>query len=311
MLCQMERIKFYPKTRPYKKGHLQVSKTHKIYYEFVGNPKGKPVIFLHGGPGGYISPDNRRWFNPKKFNVILFDQRGCGKSAPSGNLEENTTQDLVSDIKKLSEFAGFKKFIVFGRSWGSSLALAYAITHPKTVKALVLGGVFLATPEEVKRTFLESKNYFPELWDEFSSPVPKGKGIIGHYLDKMCSGSKKSRTSHIKKWLTFNLSMMSLRMPKNIDKFFEDTDFESTSAIETHYIKNNFFMRKNHILKNAGRLKMPVLIFQGRYDIVTPPVSAWALHKKLPNSKIEFTIAGHTGRDEENAEAILKIMKKL
>ena len=194
----MERMKFYPKTKPYKKGHLQVSKIHKIYYEFVGNPKGKPVIFLHGGPGGWISSKNRRYFNPKKFNVILFDQRGCGKSLPSGCLEENTTQDLVSDIKKLSEFAGVKKFIVFGRSWGSSLALAYAATHPKTVTALVLGGVFLATPQEVKRTFLESKNYFPDLWEEFSSAVPKNKKVIGYYLDKMTSRNKKSRIKHIK-----------------------------------------------------------------------------------------------------------------
>ena len=276
-----------------------------------GEPEGQACCFSSRGPGGSISADNRRWFDPKKFNVILFDQRGCGRSVPSGCLEQNTTRDLVGDIKKLSEFVGVKKFFVFGRSWGSSLALAYALKHPETVRCMVLGGVFLATPEEVKRTFLDSANYFPDLWDEFSSGVPRNRGVIGYYLDRMSSGSRKSRVKHIKKWLTFNLSMMGLRLPKKIDRFFEDPGFESASAVETHYIRNNFFMSRDYLLRNARRLKMPVFIFQGRYDVITPPVSAWMLHKRLPNSRIEFTVAGHSGRDEENSRAILRIMKKL
>ena len=307
----MERIKFYPKTRPYRKGHLQVSKTHKIYYEFVGNPKGKPVIFLHGGPGGFIGPKSRRWFDPKKFNSILFDQRGCGKSLPSGCLEENSTPELVKDVRKLAEFAGLKKFFIFGRSWGSTLALAYAVNYPKTVRGLVLSGVFLGTPREVRQTFVESKNYFPDLWEEFSSGIRDDKDVLKHYLRKISSGSKLSRIKHVKKWLTFNLSMMSLKPPKDVKKVFEKPGFESICSIESHYVRNNFFLSKDYLMRRVKRLKMPVFMVQGRYDVVTPPLSAWMIHKKVLKSKLVFTVAGHSGSDEENSKAILKIMKKL
>ena len=307
----MERIKFYPKTRPYRKGHLQVSKTHKIYYEFVGNPKGKPVIFLHGGPGGCIGPKSRRWFDPKKFNVILFDQRGCGRSLPAGGLEENSAPELVKDIRKLVEFAGVKKFFVFGRSWGSTLALTYAVNHPETVRGLILGGVFLGTHEEVRQTFEGSRNYFPDLWEEFSSGISRKKDVMKHYLKKISSGTRRSRIRHARKWVTFNLSMMSLKPEKDFSKVFEDSGFESGCSVETHYIKNNFFLNKDYLLRRISRLKMPVFIVQGRYDVVTPPASAWAIHKRLPRSKLVFTVAGHSSSDEDNSREILRIMKKL
>ena len=236
---------------------------------------------------------------------------GCGKSLPSGCLEENSTPELVEDVRKLAEFAGIRKFFIFGRSWGSTLALTYAVNHPETVRGLVLGGVFLGTPKEVRQTFVESKNYFPDLWDEFSSGIREEKDVLKHYLKKISSGSKPSRIRHVKKWVAFNLSLMSLKPPKDVKKVFEEPDFESSCSIEAHYVKNNFFLSKDYLLRRVKRLKMPVFIVQGRYDVMTPPISAWMVHKRFPKSKLVFTVAGHSGSDEENSEEILKIMKKL
>ena len=308
-------MKPHPKIKPYKTGHLNVGKGHKIYYELVGNPRGKPILFVHGGPGGGCSADDRRFFNPKKFNVILFDQRGAGRSKPFASTHANTTPELVEDMQKLLSHLGIKKAFLFGGSWGSTLSLAYAAQHPQSVTGMMLRGIFLATPEETKHAFGGgAQKHFPEAWERFTSIVPKSKRnkIVDYYLSKMTSKNKAVRRKHSYEWSYYEMSMLKLKSsPEDIKKSLSKHNFESLSVLEAHYAKNDFFIKKGHLLKSAKKMKMPVVIIQGRYDAITPPIAAWKLHKTLPRSKLIFTVAGHGSSDQGNTQAILKELKKI
>lgn len=304
----------YKNAKMYDNGYLDVGDGHSIYYELCGNQKGKPVLFVHGGPGGGIRKKQRRFFNPKKFNIIMFDQRGSGKSKPFASIKNNTTFELVSDMRKLLGHLGIKKVILFGGSWGSTLSLVYAIRHPETVSGMVISGIFLPSKSDIDYFVNNAGDRVPEEWNRLISQVPlKNRGdIIGYYYKMMQSKNKKLRKRFVKEWARYELSIASLKpSEKKIMKAMKEIKIEAFSLIEMHYLKNNCFMPKDFILKNVNKLKMPVIMIHGRYDNVCSPVSAYVLHKKLKNSKLYFTIAGHSASDKENEERLVSEMNKM
>ena len=306
--------KLYPPIKPYKKGRLKVSGGHDLYYEMVGNPKGIPVVYLHGGPGAGISPNDRRYFNPRKFNVLLFDQRGAGKSKPFASIKNNTTWDLLDDINKLLDLAGFKKkVILFGGSWGSTLSLVYAINYPEKIKAMVLRGIFLSTREDYKDYFGGfSSKMFPDHWERFLSHVPKKnkKNPINYYIKQMNSKNKKIVKKYAHEWSLYEISMLKLVMTqKAIKKYLAKGTYLSLARLEAHYLSRNCFLPDKYILRNTGKIKQILsFIVHGRYDAICTPEGAYKLHKALPRSKLHFAIAGHSSGEEEIQKKLVEFM---
>ncbi|PIO48953.1 MAG: prolyl aminopeptidase [[Chlorobium] sp. 445] len=294
----------YPPIVPYRTGFLQVSEMHRIYYEEVGNPKGKPVVFLHGGPGGGIEPQHRQYFNPKKWRVVLFDQRGCGKSTPFAELRENTTWDLVADIERLREQLGIEKWTVFGGSWGSTLALAYSETYPNRCAGLILRGIFLLRQKEVHWFYQEGANYFfPDAWEHYLEPIPpKERGdMIAAYYKRLTSPNAATRLRAAKAWSVWEGTLSKLQAdPKHIARFAADNFAVAFARIECHYfINKGFFEHDDELLRRAKRIAhLPTIIVQGRYDVICPPISAWELHKALPKSELIIVPqAGHAASE--------------
>lgn len=301
----------YKSIKTYNKGYLHVGDKHYIYYELSGNPRGKPVIFIHGGPGGECRNDDKRFFNPRIFNIITFDQRGSGKSKPFASIKDNTTFKLVEDIKKLLDFLCIKKVILFGGSWGSTLSLVYAIKYPETVKAMVIRGIFLGTKEENDYFAYNAKYTFPEAWEKMISLVPMNKrnNIMEYYYTMIKSRNSKK---YALAWATYELSVFKLKYSKEkVNEILKKIKYKAFSLIELHYLTHNCFLPKDYILNNANRLRnIPITIVQGRYDKVCPPSSAHNLHKKIPNSRLTYTIAGHSASDEETEKILVKEMNK-
>lgn len=304
---------FYPEIEPYNKGFFKASELHNLYFEEVGNPQGKPVVFLHGGPGGGIHPDHRRFFDPKTYRIILFDQRGSGQSTPSAELRDNSTWDLVSDIEKLREFFKIESWVVFGGSWGSTLALAYAITHPERVKALVLRGIFLCRPSEIKWFYQEGASHiFPDVWDEYLKPIPVNErhDMVTAYYKRLTHTDANIRLEAAKAWSKWEAATSRLYVdPKAVDEFDDPEYALSFARIECHYFTNNaFFKTNNWLLENVDKIrKIPGFIVQGRYDVVCPATSAWELHKAWPEAK--FTIvadAGHAAAEPGTRSALIE-----
>lgn len=304
---------FYPEIEPYNKGFFKTSELHNLYFEEVGNPQGKPVVFLHGGPGGGIAADHRRFFDPKAYRIILFDQRGSGQSTPSAELRDNSTWDLVSDIEKLREFFKIENWVVFGGSWGSTLALAYAITHPERVKALVLRGIFLCRPSEIKWFYQEGASHiFPDVWDEYLKPIPVNErnDMVAAYYKRLTHADANIRLEAAKAWSKWEAATSRLYVdPKAVDEFDDPEYALSFARIECHYFTNNaFFKTNNWLLENVDKIrKIPGFIVQGRYDVVCPATSAWELHKAWPEAK--FTIvadAGHAAAEPGTRSALIE-----
>ncbi|UXR64198.1 prolyl aminopeptidase [Bdellovibrio bacteriovorus] len=304
---------FYPAIEPYNKGMLKVSDIHTLYWEECGNPQGKPVVFLHGGPGGGVAPDHRRFFDPKAYRIILFDQRGSGQSTPCAELRENSTWDLVKDIETIREMLKIDKWVVFGGSWGSTLALTYAITHTERVKALVLRGIFLCRPSEIKWFYQEgASNIFPDVWDEYLKPIPQNErhDMVTAYYKRLTHESADVRLEAAKAWSKWEAATSRLIVdPKAVDEF-DDPEFAlSFARIECHYFTNNaFFKTNNWILENVDKIRhIPGVIVQGRYDVVCPATSAWELHKAWPEAK--FTIipdSGHAAAEPGTRSALIE-----
>lgn len=305
----------YKKIKTYKKGYLKVNKEYEIYYELSGNPLGKPVLFVHGGPGGGFLEEDKRYFNPQFFNIIHFDQRGAGRSKPFASISNNTTFDLVNDMKKLLDFLKIKKVILFGGSWGSTLSLVYAIKHPETVSYMVLRGIFFGSEAENHFFVYESQNTFPESWEKMANLVPKihRNKIPEYYYKMMKSKDKKISKKYTLAWAIYELSISKLQSSENeIKRFLKKFKFESFSIIELHYLRNQCFLSKDYILKNIYRIKdIPISIVHGRYDHVARPFNAYQLYKKLPKSKLYFTFAGHSAFEKETEERLVKEMDKL
>lgn len=304
---------FFPAIEPFRKGELAVSAIHTLYYEQVGNPQGIPILFLHGGPGGGISPDHRRYFDPHVYHIILFDQRGSGKSRPVAELRENTTWDLVSDIEILRQHVGVDQWQVFGGSWGSTLALAYAITHPKKVKALILRGIFLCRPSEIQWFYQHgTSELFPDRWEKYLQIIPENErhDLVTAYYKRLTHEDFEVRLQAAKAWSQWEAATSRLIVSETaIDDFEEPNYALSFARIECHYFMNNaFFPTNNYLLENISKIKhIPGVIIQGRYDVVCPVRSAWDLHKAWPEAKLHIIAeAGHAASETGIRSALIE-----
>jgi len=291
----------FPEIEPYREGRLKVSALHTVHYEECGNPKGKPLVFLHGGPGGGIDPVYRRYFDPRKWRIVLLDQRGCGKSKPFAELRENTTWNLVADIEALREHLGIDRWVVFGGSWGSTLALAYAQTHPRRVKALVLRGIFLLRRSELRWFYQDGASHlFPDAWESYLAPIPKRErgDMMKAYYKRLTSTNRKVRKDAARAWSIWEGSTSKLHTdPELVKKMGRGRFADAFARIEAHYFVNKGFLKRDdQLLRGARKLRhIPAVIVQGRYDVVCPATSAWALHRAWPEAKlIVVPDAGHS-----------------
>ncbi len=285
-------------------GWLRVSDLHEIYYEESGNPAGKPVLFVHGGPGGGCDPKMRRFFDPAAYRIILFDQRGCGKSRPFAELTENTTWRLVEDMEALREHLGVERWQVFGGSWGSTLALAYAQTHPGQVAELVLRGIFLLRQKELRWFYQEGASYiYPDAWENYLAPIPEAErgDLIAAYYKRLTSPVAPVRMAAARAWSIWEAATSFLFQDQvHVARGGEDSFAEAIARIECHYFVNKgFFVSDNHLLAGIDRIRhIPAVIVQGRYDVVCPMVSAWELHKAWPQAELNIVPdAGHSSME--------------
>lgn len=304
---------FYPELQPYTRGRLRVSALHEIYYEECGNPQGKPVVVLHGGPGGGISPFLRRLHDPKKYRIILFDQRGCGQSTPNAELRENTTWHLVADMEALRVHLSVETWQVLGGSWGSTLALAYAQTHGERVTELILRGIFAIRKREIDWFYQEGASLlFPDVWETYLAPIPAAErgDLVGAYYKRLTGSSPQEQLACAKAWSQWEASTLSLRPnPQLISDFGGDAFALAFARIECHYFVNKgFFDRDGQLLAEAPKLRaIPGVIIQGRYDVVTPMETAWALHRAWPEAAFEIIPdAGHTATEPGIADALIR-----
>ncbi|HEX8117349.1 MAG TPA: prolyl aminopeptidase [Pyrinomonadaceae bacterium] len=291
----------YPPIEPYDSDLMPVSDGHTLYYEQAGNPDGVPVVFLHGGPGGGLVPEYRQFFDPAAYRVVLFDQRGSGRSTPHASLEANTTWHLVDDIEKLREELGFDSWHVFGGSWGSTLALAYAETHPERVRSLSLRGIFLCRPKEIRWFYQEGASWiFPDVWGEYEKVIPEGErgDFVSAYYKRLTSDDEAVRLEAARAWSVWEGSTSKLLFDyASIEKFADPQFALAFARIECHYFMNNaFFPTENHLIENVGKIRhIPAVIVQGRYDVVCPIRSAWELHKAWPEADLRVVPdAGHS-----------------
>ncbi|HKP95421.1 MAG TPA: prolyl aminopeptidase [Fibrobacteria bacterium] len=294
----------YPEIEPYRTGYLQVSPLHSIHFEEAGVAHGVPALFLHGGPGAGINPKHRRFFDPSHYRIFLFDQRGAGRSRPHAEILENTTDHLIEDIEKLRRMAGVDKWLVFGGSWGSTLALAYAIRHPDRVSGLILRGVFLGRKSEVRWLFQEGASaVFPDFWEKFLAPIPPAErgDLVAAYYKRLAGADAETRLRSAQAWSGWEASVCKLIPDENlIRESVADRMALALARLECHYCLNGLFLpSENHILDHAPALAgIRCRIVQGRYDMACPAMSAWDLHRALPGSEIRIVPdAGHSATE--------------
>lgn len=286
----------------YKSGYLLVDDGHELYYEAFGNPELKSLLFIHGGPGSGFSEKLKNLFDPKKFNVIFYDQRGAGRSKPYLSLKENTTQNLIEDIKKLLDFLKIKSVVIIGPSWGATLGLLFAIQHPHYVSGMALMSIFLGTKKEAQR-FVDGsvKDVHPEVWNRFASLVPENKrnDITAYYLDKMLHGSTDEKEKYFFSWALYDLSLSTGESAEEkLEKTIRAMSYQSLGLLTAYYITNNFFLSEGYILNNLENLKeIPVFIIQSKSDIVTLSAVASNLHNHLPKSSLELIDGTHSGKE--------------
>jgi proline iminopeptidase len=302
----------YDPIEPFDSGMLAVSPIHTIYYEQCGNPNGKPVVFLHGGPGGGLVSLYRRFFDPKAYRIVLFDQRGSGQSTPYASLEDNTTWHLVEDIEKLREHLSIESWQVFGGSWGSTLALAYAQKHPTRVRELVLRGIFLCRPKEIKWFYQEGASaIYPDVWEEYVSVIPQEErgDLMSAYHSRLTSDDEAVRLEAARAWSVWEGSTSKLFQDAAMIEDFGDPEFAIAFArIECHYFMHNaFFDTDNYLIENIDKIRhIPAVIVQGRYDVVCPIMSAWELHRAWPEADLHITPdAGHSATEPGNISALV------
>ncbi len=286
----------YPEIEPFETGMLDVGDGHTICWERVGTRGAKPAVFLHGGPGGGISPSHRRLFDPARYDVILFDQRGCGRSTPHAELEANTTWHLVADIERLREMAGFEKWLVFGGSWGSTLALAYAETHPDRVSELVLRGIYTLTRAELDWYYqFGVSEMFPDKWERFLAPIPEAErgDMMGAYRKRLVGADRAAQLEAAKAWSLWEGETITLLPePETSGKFAEDDFAIAFARIENHFFVHAGWLEEGQLLRDAHMLAgIPGVIVHGRYDMPCPAKYAWQLHKAWPDAEF-FLIEG-------------------
>ena len=303
----------YPPIEPFHTGSLKVSDLHTLYFEEVGSAKGVKAVFLHGGPGGGLDHDYRRYFDPARWRVVLFDQRGCGRSTPHAELRENTIQDLVADIDRLREHLHIDRWFVFGGSWGSTLALAYAEAHPDRCLGLILRGIFLLRRKELLWFYQEGASWlFPEAWEEYLAPIPEEErgDMMAAYYKRLTSPDPAVRLRAARAWSIWEGSTSKLRPdPRLIERFAGDTFAEAFARIECHYFVNGAFLKSDtQLLDDVPRIAhLPGVIVQGRYDVVCPARSAYELYRRWPKSRLVMVgDAGHSISEPGIVDALVQ-----
>ncbi|HYW92259.1 MAG TPA: prolyl aminopeptidase [Gammaproteobacteria bacterium] len=302
----------YPEIPVNRSGHIAVSGGHCVHWEESGNPDGLPALFVHGGPGGGTSPAHRRYFDPAAYRIVLFDQRGCGQSRPHASLEHNTTWDLVDDMERIRELLGIERWLLFGGSWGSTLALAYAQAHPRRVRAMVLRGIFMLCPREI-RWFYQygASELFPEAWEDFVAPIPEAErdDLVDAYHRRLTSDNPQVRARAAVAWSMWEARTSKLVPDSGLVTHHGGTRFaEAFARIECHYFVNGGFMPyPEHLLDGAERLRhVPAVIVQGRYDVVCPVRTAWELHRRWPEAELRIVPdAGHSATEPGIAEQLV------
>ena len=307
----------YPEIEPFDTGRLQVSDVHEIYYERVGNPEGIPVVFLHGGPGGGLVAAYRRYFDPQAYHIVLFDQRGSGKSTPHADLRENTTWDLVADIERLRDKFNIEKWAVFGGSWGSTLSLAYAETHPERVSALFLRGIFLTRKKELDWFYQKgASEIFPDFWERYRDYIPENErgDMMTAYYKRLTGDDEAERLAAARAWSVWEGSTSKLYPSADLMEHWEGAEAAlSLARIECHYFMNNsFFSSEDYLLENVGKIRhIPTVIVQGRYDVVCPATSAWDLHRAFPEAELNIVpAAGHSISEPGITSALVEATDK-
>jgi proline iminopeptidase len=302
----------YPPIEPYSTGVLDVGDGHRIYYERVGTPGTKPAVFLHGGPGGGLSPDHRRLFDPERYDVLLFDQRGCGQSTPHAGLAANTTWHLVADIERLRQLVGADRWLVFGGSWGSTLALAYTQTHPERVSELVLRGVYTVTKAELQWYYqFGVSEMFPEKWEKFQAPIPPGErgDMIAAYRKLLTGDDEATQIAAAKAWSLWEGETITLLPSEALSSSFGDDHFALAFArLENHYFVHDCWLEDGQFLRDAHRLHgIPGVIVHGRYDMPCPARYAYQLHKAWPDAAFHLVEgAGHAWSEPGILDQLLR-----
>jgi proline iminopeptidase len=307
----------YPELKPYKRHQLKVSDLHELYLDEAGNPGGLPVLFVHGGPGGACDGGSRRFYDPSNFRIISFDQRGCGRSTPHGELEENDTANLISDIEAIRAYLKIDKWILFGGSRGSTLSLLYAQEHPDAVRGMVLRGIFLCRQQDFLWLYEGgARRIFPDYWEEFVKAIPENErdNLVQAYYQRLTGDDELARMAAAKAWSAWEGNCSKLRPSGDtMKKFTKVHNALALARIETHFFMNSGFVEENQILKNMDTIKhIPARIVQGRYDMVCPLENAHSLHQKWPASELYIVRdAGHSVSEAGTVDALIRAVQDL
>lgn len=308
-MSQDSTYNLYPEIDFYHSDRLKVSETHAIYYEECGNPDGRPVVFLHGGPGSGCNPNQRRFFDPAHYRIILLDQRGCGRSTPLGETTENTIDDLVEDIEKLRLHLGIQRWLVFGGSWGSTLGIAYAIAHPAAVAGLILRGIFLSRQTELDWFLGQSEQFFPEAWNSLLDYLPAGErgSVLQAYAKRIFADDIAISAPAAARWNDYESSIMRLQPEADSGSPVPDEIQVARARVQIHYIMHGCFVSQRNLLQEVKKLgQIPTIIVQGRYDMVCPPLTAWQLKQAMPHAQFHMIAdAGHSAMEPGTCTALL------
>ena len=303
----------YPSIEPYETGVLEVSDGHRLFYELCGNPSGRPAVFLHGGPGAGCNPTHRRFFDPAVYKLVLFDQRGAGRSTPMASVHENTTQKLVGDIETLRRHLRIDRWVVFGGSWGSTLGLAYSQTHPERVTELVLRGIFTLSQFELRWFYFEggASALFPDHWQNYVAAIPpeERNDMVHAFYKRLTSSDRATRVKAARAWSTWEAATSYLHInEENLHKWGEEDFAIAVARIECHYFVNRGFLEtEDQLIRNVDRIRhIPAVIVQGRYDVVCPMQTAWQLHQAWPEAEFHVTPdAGHSAFEAGNTHQLI------
>ena len=305
----------YPAIEPYETGTLEPAPPHVLYWELCGNPKGKPVVFLHGGPGAGASPDHRRFFDPAHYKILVFDQRGAGRSTPLGDLTDNTTADLIADIEGLRGHLGIESWLVFGGSWGSTLALAYAQAHPERVTGLILRGIFLGRPKEIDWFLYGIRTFFPDVWRPFAEHLPEAErgDLLTSYYKRLTDPDPDVHLPAARAWSRYEGACSTLLpSPETVAAFGDDGLALGLARIEAHFFINRLFLEEGALLEGIEKIRqIPAVIVHGRYDVICPVATADALHQVWPEAEYHIVPeAGHSAMEPAIRAALIEATRK-